>query len=363
MKRNRWLMMGVVLAVLVVLVYIQVRTLRSFQWTALAAAFKSISWPHLLLGLGFTYAAYFTRAFRWSIFLRRSRPATNMQMIPAQFIGFTAIAVLGRLGEFVRPYLIARRQRITFASQLGVLTVERVFDLLAAATIIAITLTFSASVRMLPYQHEFRRFGYFGIAVALGLALATVAIRVAGPLIGSLARGGVGLISARAGEAAREKVLAFSAGLDAVGGWMELLLVLFYSFATWGLILLAYIAVVHGFRVPELEAIPAAQTVVLMAASMAGSVLQLPVVGGGSQMATIEVLNKILGVGAEAATACGLTLFAVTFLGVVPAGLIFARVEQVSLSSIARVSETEGERVEGSPAPVSETMEIPIPPL
>lgn len=356
MKRNRWLVMGVVLAVLLLLVYLQVRTLRRFEWPVLAQAFESISWLHLLLGLGFTYAAYVTRAFRWSIFLRRSRPATPAQMIPAQFIGFTSVAVLGRLGEFVRPYLVARRQRVTFTSQLGVLTVERVFDLLASASIIAGILTFSPSVQMLPYHQEFRRFGYFGIGVALVLAAIAVAIRVAGPAIGGLARAGFGLISARAGEAAREKVLAFSAGLDAVGGWTELLLVLFYSFATWGLILLAYVAVVHGFRLPELESIPAPQTAVLMAASLAGSVLQLPVVGGGSQMATIEVLNKILGVGPEAATACGLTLFAVTFLGVIPAGLAFARVEQVSLSSIAKVSETEEQSLEESSIPAKETV-------
>ena len=352
--------MGAVFAVLAVLVYIQVRTLQRFEWSALAQAFESISWLHLLLGLILTYAAYVTRAFRWSVFLRRTHPATPAQMIPAQFIGFTSIAVFGRLGEFVRPYLIARRQRVTFTSQLGVLTVERVFDLLAAAAIIAITLTVSTSVRMLPYHQEFRRFGYLGIVLALMLAFIAVAIRVAGPTIGAAARRVFGVISTKAGEVAEEKVLAFSVGLDSVSSWTDLFLILLHSFLTWGLIALAYVAIVHGFRLTELESIPAAQTVVLMAASMAGSVLQLPVVGGGSQMATIEVLNKILNVGPEAATACGLTLFAVTFLGVIPAGLIFARVEQVSLSSIAKVSESEEEHLEHPPAKQNEPLEIPV---
>ena len=332
--------MGAVSALLLILVYIQFRTWRSFEWSALAQAFDSISWLHLAAGLALIYAAYVTRAFRWSVFLRRSHPATPAQMIPAQFIGFTSVAVLGRLGEFVRPYLVARRQKLTFTSQLGVYAVERVFDLLAAAGIIAVTLSVSTSVRSLPYHLEFRRFGYLGIAVALGLAAVAVAIRVAGPRIALLARRMFGAISAKVGHAVEEKVLAFSVGLDAVGGWTELLLVLFYSFLTWGMIALAYVEIVHAFRVPALESIPAAQTVVLMAASLAGSVLQLPVVGGGSQMATIQVLIKILGVAPEAATACGLTLFAVTFLGVIPAGLIFARVEQVSLSNVAKASES-----------------------
>ncbi len=333
--------MGAVFALVVILVYVQFRTLRRFEWSVMAQAFDSISWGHLALGLALIYASYVTRAFRWSVFLRRSHPATAAQMVPAQFIGFTSLAVLGRLGEFVRPYLVARRQKLTFTSQLGVLAVERVFDLLAAAAIIAITLSTSASVQALPHHQEFRRFGYLGITVAVALAFVAVAIRIAGPRIGDLSLRIFGTISKKIGELAREKVLAFSAGLDAVAGWTDLLLVLLYSFLTWGLIALAYVAIVHAFRLPELAAIPSAQMVLLMAASMAGSVLQLPVVGGGSQMATIQVLISIIGVSPEAATACGLTLFAVTFLGVVPAGLIFARIEQVSLGNIAKASESE----------------------
>ena len=352
--------MGAVFAILVVLVYVQFRALRSFQWSTLAQAFESISWLHMLLGLALTYAAYVTRAFRWSVFLRRTHPATPAQMIPAQFIGFTSVAVLGRLGEFVRPYLVARRQRVSFTSQLGVLTVERVFDLLAAAVIIAGTLTVSKSVQMLPHHEQFRRFGYLGIALALVLASIAVAIRIAGPRIGAGARRMFGAISTKAGIVVEEKVLAFSVGLDSVGGWTDLFLILLHSFLTWGLIALAYVAIVHGFRLPALESIPAAQTVVLMAASMAGSVLQLPVVGGGSQLATIKVLHSILNVGPEAATACGLTLFAVTFLGVIPAGLIFARVEQVSLSSIAKVSESEEELLEHPEASADKVVEVPV---
>src|SRR5665213_1831017 len=170
MKRNRWLAMGAVFALIVILVYVQFRTLRSFQWSMMAQAFDSISWWHLVLGLALIYGSYVARAFRWSVFLRRSHPATPAQMVPAQFIGFTSLAVLGRLGEFVRPYLIARRQKLPFTSQLAVLAVERVFDLLAAAGIIAVTLSISTSVRALPYHEELRRFGYLGIGGAVALA-------------------------------------------------------------------------------------------------------------------------------------------------------------------------------------------------
>ncbi len=343
MKKNRWLVMGAIFAVLVVLVYIQFRTLKSFQWSALAQAFDSIRWVELGLAVALIYAAYIARAFRWSVFLRPTKPATPVQMMPAQFIGFTSVAILGRLGEFVRPYLVARRQQVTFTSQLAVYAVERVFDLLAAAAIIAVTLSISKSVRGLPHHEAFRRAGYLGIAAALLLALIAVAIRIAGPKIAAMSHHGFGAISKKAGHMAEEKILAFSHGLNAIAGWQDLLLVLFYSFLTWGMIALAYVMVVHSFRLPELAAIPAAQTIVLMAASLFASFAQLPAIGGGSQVAILYVLTSILHVGVEAATACTLTLYVVTFLSVVPAGLIFARVEHVSLGKLARASESEEE--------------------
>ena len=87
-----------------------------------------------------------------------------------------------------------------------------------------------------------------------------------------------------------------------------------------------------------------------MAGSLFGSFAQLPAIGGGSQVAIIYVLTSVLHVGPEAATACALTLYVVTFLTVIPAGLAFARVEQVSLRNIARESELEEEELESSNA-------------
>jgi len=50
-------------------------------------------------------------------------------LVPPTLIGFTGLALLGRPGEFIRPYLIARQAKVSFSSQIAVWTVERIFDL------------------------------------------------------------------------------------------------------------------------------------------------------------------------------------------------------------------------------------------
>ena len=59
------------------------------------------------------------------------------------------------------------------------------------------------------------------------------------------------------------------------------------SVGMWYVIALAYQEVTHSYGVAALE-IPVSQLLILMGASMVGSMLQLPAVGGGSQMATIS---------------------------------------------------------------------------
>jgi hypothetical protein len=79
---------------------------------------------------------------------------------------------------------------------------------------------------------------------------------------------------------------------------------------------------------------------VMMAASMAGSVVQLPVLGWFTQIAvTTGVMQKIFNVQPEPALACGAMLLIVTFMSVIPLGLIWARIEHVSLKKVSQESE------------------------
>jgi hypothetical protein len=50
-------------------------------------------------------------------------------------------------------------------------------------------------------------------------------------------------------------------------------------------------------------------------------------------------------VGAEASTACAATILLVTFLSIVPVGLIWAQIEHVSLRKVAHESESAGEEL------------------
>jgi hypothetical protein len=87
-----------------------------------------------------------------------------------------------------------------------------------------------------------------------------------------------------------------------------------------------------------------------MASSMVGSLVQLPGVGGGSQFATMETLNHIFGVPPDLATSCGIMLWLVTFIAIVPVGLLLAHRERLSLRKLSQESHEAEQSSADNPA-------------
>jgi hypothetical protein len=119
----------------------------------------------------------------------------------------------------------------------------------------------------------------------------------------------------------------------------------------WGLIGCAYLQTLHAFvTTPQLANITFSSTMLLMGASIGGSILQLPIIGWFTQIAvTAAAMNQFYGAPIEAATACGALLLFVTFLSIIPAGLIAARLNHISLKSAATEAECATETPVGAP--------------
>jgi hypothetical protein len=137
----------------------------------------------------------------------------------------------------------------------------------------------------------------------------------------------------------REKILSFSHGLETIQDLSSALQLIGVSLLMWVLVAFAYYAVTHAYPSPELQSLTLPFEIVLMGSSMVGSLLQLPAVGGGSQLATIGMLSAGFHIEHELAVSCGMMLWAVTFMSVIPTGLAIARHEHVSIRSVAQAEE------------------------
>jgi uncharacterized membrane protein YbhN (UPF0104 family) len=331
-----WTVGIAVLAIVVALFWNKVH----FDWAMFWQQLRFVSVGHIVAGIVLIYATYWLRALRWSVFLSPTKKVSATTLLGSQFIGFTAVALFGRLADLTRPYLIARRVELSLSSQVAVYTIERMFDLGAAAVIFSTALAFTP--KNLPHHEIFVRAGLLSMGATLAIAFFAAVVRVAGGAVAGFARATVGILSKPAGESIATKIIGFRDGLNALSSKRDFGVVALISLAMWGMIGFAYVQTAHAFvQTPELAGLTFSRTMLLMAASIGGSLLQLPIIGWFTQIAvTATAMHAFYGAPIEAATACGAMLLVVTFICIIPTGLIYSRVEHVSLKKVAKESET-----------------------
>jgi hypothetical protein len=266
-------------------------------------------------------------------------------LVGVQFIGFTAVALFGRLADVIRPALVARRVELPAATQLAVYTIERMFDLGAAALIFSGALLFVP--RNLPHHEIFVRTGVISLAGTAFLAIFAIVVRAAGSTVANIAGATLGRLSRPLGDSVALKIRGFRDGLNAISGAQDFLVTALISLVMWVCIGAAYVQTLHAFAdTPELATVSFSWTMLLMGASIGASLLQIPVIGWFTQIAaTAAAMHGFYNAPIEAATACGAMLLFVTFLSIIPAGLICARVGGVSLKNAPAEAENAAEVV------------------
>jgi uncharacterized protein (TIRG00374 family) len=354
MSKKRILAYVVVTAILAVLVFMQFRSWKNFDWPTFWNQWKQLSPPHILAAIGLIYLSYFMRALRWKIFLRPVRKEiSTIELIPPTLIGFTGLAMLGRPGELIRPYLIARRANLTFSSQMAAWAVERVFDIGAFAVLLVLAIFLPGTqLHRLP-QDIYRGveiFGFLFLALAVAASLGALVVAKAGEAASVWVERRFSHLAANFGHRIAQRFREFHGGLDTIHNPLAFFEIAGVSLVMWFCIALAYLEVTHAYGA-VLQQMTISGILPLMGSSMVGSLIQLPGIGGGSQLGTISALQHIFAVPHELAASCGILLWLVTFVSVVPVGLLMAHRERLSLRKLSAESEQEEERAELSPSP------------
>jgi glycosyltransferase 2 family protein len=354
MKTQRILVYVVVAAILAALIYLQFRTWKNFDWPTFWGQWKQLNPRHILAAIGLIYLSYFLRALRWKIFLRPVRSEVSaIGLIPATLIGFTGLALLGRPGELIRPYLIARRTNLTFSSQMAAWAVERIFDIGGFTVLMVLAIFLPTELRFLPNPEIYPRLrvgGFLLIALVAGLALGAFLIAKFGEALACWIEIRFSHLAANFGHRVAQRLREFHGGLDTIHNPLSFLQLSGVSVIMWWIIALAYREVTHAYGAP-LEHMTVSKVLLLMGSSMLGSLIQLPGVGGGSQLATISALQHIFNASHELAASCGILLWLTTFVSVVPVGLLLAHQERLSLRKLSEESEQEEARAELFPSP------------
>ncbi len=360
LKRLLWLVAALV--IIAALLYHErgAAMLAGFSWQRLGASLEGANFGLLALGLATIFVSYAVRAARWKRFSRYMGRARFWNVYSATIMGFTAIFLLGRAGEPVRPLLIARKDRLPVGDSLGVYVVERIFD--AGATVALAACALLLMPRGLIAGAGQQSGALLRDARLAGGALFGVVLAFVALLLYFRVHGAKALQSQtrhwhrRGGWRGRIATLVdgFSEGLQAIRSASDLFAAISYTAIHWAVVALVYFWVILSFGSSAGD-LGFRGAMLVLAFTMVGSVVQLPTVGGGMQLSTFLVLSVIFGVEKEPAAAIAIMVWIITFAAVTIVGLPLLIREGWSMGALRRlVREEEREEERGKHATLAE---------
>jgi hypothetical protein len=320
--------------------------LKDFSWASLGESVRNANWWYLLLSLAAIYVAYYIRAIRWVRFSRYMGKPHVWSVYRSTLIGFAAIFLLGRAGEPIRPILIARKERLPVSSMFGVYVVERLFD--TAATVIMVGLALLVFPQHIVPGAESAR--WLTVARTAGTVL-LIGLLVAIAFLVYMRLHGAQAIERRLepwrmhhGWRARVAGLfsGFVEGLQSIRTTGDLAAAVGTSTVHWALVVGCYMWISWSFG-GKLASVDMPGALLVLAFTMVGSTVQLPGVGGGSQLACYLAFTLFLGIESGPAIVAAVVIWLITFAGSTLAGVPLLVREGWSMGELRRMAKAEAE--------------------
>jgi uncharacterized protein (TIRG00374 family) len=292
----------------------------------------------LVLVVVLTVVMYLIRAMRWRLLLPALKDAPIFDLFAITNIGFMAGLVIPRAGEVLRPYLAARRYKVSVSAGFASIILERLMDLLTVLFLLAcymFVLPRPAAERADALMTTLRAGAGLVFVIALAGAGFLAALRVEGGPARRLLDWALGILPASIGLKVRALVSSFISGLDVFGSspaqWVRLIAESLLLWVTIGLIIHLN-SVAFGFGIPFHSAF------LIIAFLTVGVAIPTPGMVGGFHASYTLALTAIYGVDQGKAVAAGLVLHVLQNIPVLILGLAFLGREGLSLGSVRRIS-------------------------
>jgi hypothetical protein len=326
---------------------------RKVDFQQLGASLASIHYGLLAAALAVFMTTFVVRTARWKVLLNPTKALTFRRLFSVVFIGYMANNVLpARLGEFVRAFVLSKKEGVRKTTTLATIFIERIFD--------GLSLLFILGLLILAHKAGFisntlpARVIWGGLAAsvvflgAFGFVLALEFFPAFGEFLGAMIRR---FAPAKLAGKLESVLGAFIGGVRCLRSFKMLLFVFGSSVAVWAIEASTYCLMGRAFHLHQ----PLTAFIVTMVfVNLASIVPSAPGQVGTFQLFCVLALS-IFGVSEAQGLSYGLVLNIAEFLPVTLLGIVFLMLENLSFNAVLHPDEEPGEpapNVEGSAAAV-----------
>lgn len=154
-------------------------TFKNITFSELLKALSTVNYISLMPAILIIVLTYFFRAIRWKYLvapLKNGVKTTNL--FSPLMIGFMGNLLPARAGEFIRAYLLGKKEDLSFSVSFATVFVERMFDLIILMLIMTWLLVFRADIFLSAGNFKdvavisiLRKFGFTTLALSIGIVI------------------------------------------------------------------------------------------------------------------------------------------------------------------------------------------------
>ena len=292
----------------------------------------------LLLAVVMTLVMALIRAERWQYLLSPLGPTRFWVAFRTTVIGFAVSFVLpARAGEVLRPYLLARSERLPATAAFATVIVERLLDLLAVIVLLTTFLLFlqKNESTVAPALYRAVLVGALGVG-PVGLALLIAMFFMAGhpERVHGLVLGIERVLPSRLAHALAGFTKTFVQGLAVVRSPSRLLWAMGWSLVLWLTIAAQLWVLVKAFAID----LPYAGSFLVTAILVVGVALPTPGGVGGTHEALRLSLTSFYGADNDAAVGAAIVQHGVNFVPYLLLGFWFLAQDGLNMARLRELS-------------------------
>lgn len=292
----------------------------------------------LALAVGVTLATYLLRSWRWQFLLKPIGAAPFGTAFRTTVIGFAASFLLpARAGEIIRPYLLARRERLSATACFATIVLERLLDLVTVLLLFSAFLLFFDPGLAVADPRTFAavRVGAAGAAMTSLVGLCVLALLAGHPERLSRAAGRLERwLPGRLAAALEGLVARFAEGMGVLRRPAELARALALSVPLWMSIAAGIWLTARAFHIT----FPYTGSFLVMSLLVVGVAVPTPGAVGGFHAAFRIAVTAFYAVPEDRAVGAAIVLHAVSFVPVTILGIAFMAHERMSLGNMRRLA-------------------------
>lgn len=324
--------------------------------SGLVDALRSVRYVYILPAIFIVIVSYLLRALRWRYLVQSvKKDIKTTSLFSPLMIGFMANMLPARAGEFIRAYLLSKKEHISFSSSFATIFIERLFDLIMLLIMLVWVLLFMSdalSAASETYQvvilfwtfsyslyQMVKIFGVFTISLCMVILLFSALLQFKNEWAMKI----VGIFSQPFPLKWKEKIVglvnSFTEGLNIIRDRRGFIATVFLSFLIWASFVLTYYPLYLALDIEN--KLPIVSSLIILCVTVAVFITLLPTPGflGSYHLGCIAALYGIFGIQKAVALSYGIVAWLVGMGCTVIIGLIFAVKDHVSLSEFSAEKE------------------------